>query len=463
MKTKQKTFFTCQSCGAQRPRWEGKCSECGAWNSLIEETQVVSAKTTHQSRGWNQEANSVGPVSLDSNFSELSLKRFSSHILELDRVLGGGLVEGSFILLGGAPGIGKSTLSMQMAGGLAKSQIPVLYVSGEESTSQTGSRAHRLGIRSASIQLLSESNLNEILNWTQKQKPKILVIDSIQTIFLPDLPGAPGTVSQVRECAAQLLGIAKGQGISVILIGHITKDGHIAGPKVLEHMVDTVLSFEGDTTHNFRLLRGLKNRFGGTHELGVFTMNEKGLQEVSNPSELFLEQRGGQIKGSAVFPSIEGSRPLLCEIQALTVKTYLPSPRRTAVGYELQRLHMITAVLEKHLGLSLSTEDIYINVVGGLEIAEPAADLAVITSLCSTFGYLNMSPEICCFGEVGLTGEIRAVTFAELRIKEAIKLGFKTIILPESNRKHLEESLLKDKKTQFVFIKNLFQIKRAFE
>jgi DNA repair protein RadA/Sms len=465
MKTKQKILYTCQACGAQRPRWEGRCHECGGWNTLVEEAVSSFSSSSHATkglhRGWtNSSSSSNKPVSLNSSFTEQTLMRFATEIPELDRVLGGGLVEGSFVLLGGAPGIGKSTLSLQMAASLAQKNIEVLYVSGEESTAQTGSRAHRLGIQNEHIKLLSENNLHDILNWVQKETPRVVFIDSIQTVFLPDLPGAPGTVSQVRECANSLLTLSKGQNISVILIGHITKDGHIAGPKVLEHMVDTVLSFEGDNSQNFRLLRGLKNRFGGTNELGVFTMNEKGLKDVLNPSEIFLEQRGSQVKGSSVFPSMEGSRPLLCEIQALTVKTYLPSPRRTTVGFEIQRLHMIVAVLEKHFGLSLSTEDIYINIVGGLEVQEPAADLAVITSLCSTFGNFNIPHDMCCFGEVGLTGEIRAVTFAALRIKEAMKLGFKTIVLPTSNKKHLEENLSKTPEIQFIFVQDLFEFKR---
>jgi DNA repair protein RadA/Sms len=384
-KSKVRTIFTCQECGAQRPRWEGKCSDCGAWNSYVEEVSSQEAKT----RGWQTaapESKSKNIISLDQSLEEISFKRVSTHFIELDRVLGGGLVQGSFILLGGSPGIGKSTLLLQMAGGLAKSQCKVLYISGEESIHQTATRAQRLGVRSEKIEICNESNLNEILNLAKNKRPEVLVIDSIQTVYLPDLQAAPGSVSQVRECAGHLMGLAKHENITVLLIGHVTKDGTIAGPKVLEHMVDTVLSFEGDISFQFRLLRALKNRFGPAHELGVFQMNSLGLAEVENPSELFLEERGDNLIGSAVFASMEGTRPLLCEIQALSVHTNMAIPRRTSLGIDINRLHLLCAVLERHLGINLVQSDIFINVVGGLKIEDPAADLAVAASLLSTDG-----------------------------------------------------------------------------
>ncbi len=455
MKSKSKTIFICQNCGAQKPRWEGRCSDCGAWNSLTEE--VKAPKSNHSLRGWKVEEplGSKTLVQLDQSFLQTQLVRYSTGISELDRVLGGGLTQGSLVLVGGAPGIGKSTLLMQMAGGISSDSKSVIYITGEESTAQTGARAHRLGIKSKYVSLLSESNLDVILQMAQHHKPEVLIIDSIQTVYIPDLQSAPGTVSQIRECAAQLLQLSKTTGMSIILIGHVTKDGNIAGPKVLEHMVDTVLSFEGDMTQNFRLLRSLKNRFGGTSELGVFNMSTEGLKEVTNPSELFLEQRSENTQGSVVFAWVEGSRSLLCEVQALSLKSYMAMPRRTSVGFELQRLHMLTAVMEKHLDIGFSHEDLYINVVGGLEIREPAADLAVACALLSAEGNFSLRPQLTAFGEIGLTGEVRAVSFAEQRIKEAIKLGIIEFVLPKSNEKHLEKSLLTDKKYKFYFINQL--------
>ncbi|MBO9665861.1 MAG: DNA repair protein RadA, partial [Bdellovibrio sp.] len=377
--------YTCQNGGAQRPRWEGKCSDCGAWNSFVEELQLEEAKT----RGWSTATPEKGtaaskPVALDQRMDEIRLDRFNTGFSELNRVLGGGLARGSFVLLGGSPGIGKSTLLLQMAGGLANDQRKVLYISGEESVSQTGSRAHRLGVYSPNIEVGSESNLHNVMELARHKKPDVLVVDSIQTMYLSDLPSAPGSVSQVRECAGHLMGLAKQDNIAVILIGHVTKDGSIAGPKVLEHMVDCVLSFDGDTSYDFRLLRTLKNRFGAAHELGVFRMVTKGLEEVLNPSELFLEERGDQLIGSAVFASMEGTRPLLCEVQALTLSTNMAMPRRTSLGIDVNRLHLLTAVLDRHLDVRLANNDIFINVVGGLKLVEPAADLAVAAAILST-------------------------------------------------------------------------------
>lgn len=451
-KSKTKTIYTCQNCGAQRPRWEGKCSDCGAWNSFVEELQMPEVKTRGWSTGTPDKGTSASkPISLDQSLEEVKLDRFDTGFEELNRVLGGGLARGSFVLLGGSPGIGKSTLLLQMAGGLAKHKHKVLYISGEESVSQTGSRAHRLGIRSPLIEIGCESNLHSIMELARFKKPDILVVDSIQTMFLPDLQAAPGSVSQVRECAGHLMGLAKQDNITVILIGHVTKDGNIAGPKVLEHMVDCVLSFDGDASYNFRLLRALKNRFGAAHELGVFQMNAKGLEEVSNPSELFLEERGDQLIGSAVFASMEGTRPLLCEVQALTLSSPMAMPRRTALGIDVNRLHLLTAVLDRHLDIRLGANDIFINVVGGLKLVEPAADLAVAAAILSTQSRRDLDAKTCFFGEIGLTGEVRGVSFVENRIREGDKLGFQHFVIPYSNKRHLAEiKLSKDKKISFV-------------
>jgi len=459
-KSKSKTIYTCQNCGAQRPRWEGKCSDCGAWNSYVEEIQVSEVKT----RGWSTTASSdaaasMKPVSLDQSMEAVKLDRFDTGYEELNRVLGGGLARGSFVLLGGSPGIGKSTLLLQMAGGLADNKHKVLYISGEESVSQTGSRAHRLGIRTPLIEIGCESNLHSIMELARFKKPDVLVVDSIQTMFLPDLQAAPGSVSQVRECAGHLMGLAKQDQITVILIGHVTKDGNIAGPKVLEHMVDCVLSFDGDASYNFRMLRALKNRFGAAQELGVFQMNAKGLEEVTNPSELFLEERGDQLIGSAVFASMEGSRPLLCEVQALTLSSPMAMPRRTALGIDVNRLHLLTAVLDRHLDVRLSSNDIFINVVGGLKLVEPAADLAVAAAILSTEGRRDLDAKTCFFGEIGLTGEVRGVSFVETRLKEADKLGFNHFVIPFSNKRHLGDyKIPKDKKISYV--KNVHELNK---
>jgi DNA repair protein RadA/Sms len=425
------------------------------------------ADVSPRQRGWSTasspdgQTNDVQVISLDQNLHEISIARYSTGLGEFDRVLGGGLVEGSFVLLGGDPGIGKSTLLLQMAGGLAKSNVTVLYISGEESVSQSGLRAQRLGVHSPRVLMASESNLDVIRDLVKKYKPNILVVDSIQTVFLPEIQSAPGSVTQVRECAAQLMGLAKGSNTSVFLIGHVTKEGQIAGPKVLEHMVDTVLSFEGDLSHQFRLLRALKNRFGATHELGVFQMDASGLVQVDNPSELFLEERGSKLIGSAVFASIEGTRPLLCEIQALTTSTPMPMPRRTSLGFDVNRVHLLIAVLNKHLGLKLSQADVFINVVGGLKLIEPAADLAVAAALVSTENGVEVDSKTCFFGEIGLTGEIRAVSFPEARLREAEKLGFTTFVVPASNRKHLLD-LPENKKRQIIWAKDVQDLTKLF-
>lgn len=438
-KNKTKTVYVCQSCGAQSPKWQGRCAECGTWNSFVEEKTMPQ----DQGRGWSIQTHSDTAGSALSTLDTaptLSPDQFRhvTGIGELDRVLGGGVVQGSFVLLGGDPGIGKSTLLLQMSASLGNKDINVLYVSAEESVQQTVNRAQRLGLRNKTVHVASENNLEAIKVLIDQVKPSVVIVDSIQTIYLPELQSAPGTVSQVRECAGQLMSIAKGKNISVFLIGHITKEGNIAGPKVLEHMVDCVLSFEGDNNYQFRLLRSIKNRFGAANELGVFTMSSGGMEEVSNPSEMFLEERSKNLIGSTVFASVEGSRPLLCEVQALCSQTPLPTPRRTAIGVDLNRLHMLLAVIIKHLGLRLYQNDVFINVVGGLKITETAVDLAIAASLISSDQNQPVGSNTCYFGEIGLTGEVRGVSFPDLRLKEAIKLGFDVFYLPKSNKKHLK-------------------------
>lgn len=455
-KSKNKTLYVCQNCGAQRAKWEGKCSDCNSWNTLVEETFTDASSgyggKSGSTRGWVAgNSTAVQTVRLDQSLTEVHMNRMSTQISELDRVLGGGLAESSFVLLGGAPGIGKSTLLLQMAGGLANSQKKVLYISAEESTNQSASRAHRLGIKNASIEMAAENNMNLILDLAEKNKPDVLIVDSVQTIFVPEVTAAPGSVSQVRESAGQLMMFAKKTKTAVVLIGHITKDGNLAGPKVLEHMVDCVLSFEGDSNTHFRLLRTLKNRFGSAQELGVFEMSAGGLKEVLNPSELFLQERSQNRIGSSIFASLEGTRPILCEIQALTLNSNTSFPRRTSIGIDINRIHLLTAVLDRHLGIKLSFNDLYINVVGRLKIEEPGVDLAIAAAVLSTDRNEAIASDALYLGEIGLTGEIRAISFPEIRIKEAIKLGFKQFYLPYFNKKHFEDPrLLKNISVNFL-------------
>lgn len=450
-KNKVRTIYTCQNCGAQRSKWEGKCSDCGAWNSYVEEVQASESR-----RGWVNSpsvggSSPVKTLALNQSPETLNIQRLSTHISELDRVLGGGLVEGSLVLVGGSPGIGKSTLLLQASNGLAqKNDGQVLYISAEESVDQTGGRAHRLNIHSKQIHIGSESNLHSVIALAKDMKPQVLIVDSIQTVYLPELQAAPGSVSQVRECCGQLMMLAKTEGVAVILVGHVTKDGSIAGPKVLEHMVDCVLSFEGDGSYSYRLLRSLKNRFGPAHELGIFQMSALGLEEVLNPSELFLEERGESLVGSSIFSSVEGSRPLLCEVQALTVPTPLSMPRRTALGIDPGRLNLLIAVIERHLNIPLYQADIFTNVVGGLKILEPAVDLAIAAAILSAEARQPLDAKTCYFGEIGLTGEIRGVAYPDLRIKEGLKLGFKNFLVPYSNKKHLQTPELHQAKLTFV-------------
>jgi DNA repair protein RadA/Sms len=437
-KLKMKTIYSCQNCGAQFPKWQGKCSECNQWNTIAEETYKDQSQ---DQRGWaiGLEKSKQKSTPLNREIQAEMLERYPTTYNELDRVLGGGVVPGSFILLGGDPGIGKSTLLMQVAGGLSKVKRKTLYVSSEESVSQTAMRAQRLGVRSELVEVASENNLQNIIDLTNHLKPDVLIVDSIQTVYMPEITSAPGSVSQVRECAGSLMMLAKAKNICVVLIGHVTKDGSIAGPKVLEHMVDTVLSFEGDTNYQFRLLRSLKNRFGPANQLGVFQMYGSGLSEVENPSELFLENREEDAIGATVFACMEGQRPFLCEIQSLVTYTPLNIPRRTTIGLPNNRIHLLTAVIEKYMSISLSNQDVYVNIVGGLKIEEPASDLAILAAMVSSEANQVLPSKSCFFGEIGLTGEIRAVPFADVRLQEAVKLGYKNFFIPKSNQKHVSE------------------------
>ena len=421
------TRYVCQNCGASTIKWQGRCDQCQKWNTLVEE---ITPKKVNRKSIAHTSSNAI-PINKDI---ELSVIRTKTNMNELDRVLGGGLVSGSYTLLGGPPGIGKSTLLLQISAKLSTSGS-VLYVCSEESVNQTSLRAKRLNIQHENIFLLNESILESILEKTKQISPKFLIVDSIQSIYLSELDSAPGTVSQIKECSYQLMNFAKSTNTCVLIIGHITKDGALAGPKLLEHVVDTVLSFEGHT--HYRILKSLKNRFGATNELGIFQMTDKGLEEIKNPSEFFLEERGKNAIGSAVFTAIEGRRPLLCEIQALTVPSFLAMPRRVSIGIDIHRLHMILAVLEKNFQTKFSKYDIFLNIAGGLKITEPASDLATAASLLSSYYKKALSMQSCFFGEIGLTGEVRSCPYREERIREASKLGFQTVYLP-SNKKQLK-------------------------
>ncbi|WP_018888194.1 DNA repair protein RadA [Paenibacillus massiliensis] len=430
---KVKTKFYCTECGYESPKWYGKCPGCQAWNSMVEATETV-VKTAGMSSSLFHNQTQEKPLSITEVESGKE-PRVLTGIGELNRVLGGGLVPGSLVLVGGDPGIGKSTLLLQASNELARSGLRVLYVSGEESVRQTKLRADRLGVLSPELYVLCETNLETIEAAVDQMKPQFLVIDSIQTVYLPDVTSAPGSVSQVRECTARFMRIAKGLGIATVLVGHVTKEGAIAGPRLLEHMVDCVLYFEGERHHTYRLLRAVKNRFGSTNEMGIFEMGEGGLREVENPSELFLSERPLGVAGSTVVASMEGTRPVLVELQALIASTHFPSPRRMGTGIDHHRLSLIIAVLEKRMGMFLQNQDAYLNVAGGVKLDEPAVDLAIAVSIASSFRDVPTKPYDVIFGEVGLTGEVRAVSRAEQRVREAHKLGFKRVILPEKSLK----------------------------
>jgi len=432
---KVKTQFVCQSCGYRTPKWLGRCPDCDSWNSLVEEQVIESPEAKRQ--GWGLSV--AQPPKPITEIEAQEGERLKTRIGEFDRVLGGGIVAGSIVLIGGDPGIGKSTLLLQVSDRLSQEGQKVLYVSGEESPRQTKIRGERLGIRASNLLVLSETSLEEIFKELQKLNPSVLMVDSIQAIFTSELQSAPGSISQVRESSARLMQLAKGTGIPIFLIGHVTKEGAIAGPRVVEHMVDTVLYFEGGASHPYRILRAVKNRFGPTNEIGVFEMKESGLEEVLSPSEIFLSERPENVSGSVVVPSIEGTRPILVEIQALVSPSSLAVPRRTAIGVDYNRVALLVAVLEKRMGLKLYNQDIFLNVTGGIRVDEPAMDLGITISVASSFLDKPVPPKTVLFGEVGLTGEVRGVGQAEVRVRESIKLGFERCILPKTNKERMKK------------------------
>ncbi|MGD9097573.1 MAG: DNA repair protein RadA [Desulfobacterales bacterium] len=429
-----KTVFTCQSCGYQTPRWLGKCPECQAWDSMTEERPAgkgpITALTGSQVVAKPMP---IDAVTLDAE------KRRLTGIAEFDRVLGGGLVGGSLVLIGGDPGIGKSTLMLQALYGLACGGARVLYVSGEESVRQIRLRSQRLETVAPDLLVVSEIDLDQIIQMVAEYRPDVLVVDSIQTMFSPELTSAPGSVSQVRESTVRLMLLAKRTGTPVMLVGHVTKEGAIAGPRLLEHMVDTVLYFEGDRNHVFRVLRAVKNRFGSTNEIGVFEMRESGLMEVGNPSAVFLSERPAEAPGSVVTASMEGTRPILVELQALVSGSSYGTPRRTILGLDTNRVALLVAVMEKKLGLHLIGQDVFMNVAGGVKVDEPAVDLAVAAALASSFTDKAVPEGTLIVGEVGLTGEVRAVGHVDIRASEAFKMGFTRIIAPRSNLRRLDQ------------------------
>ena len=423
----KKTVYFCQECGYESAKWMGQCPGCKAWNTFVEET--VSAKKNPSGNLKASEKRQDSVILKDISLSED--ERQTPQIGELDRVLGGGIVPGSLVLVGGDPGIGKSTLLLQVCRNLAENQVAVLYISGEESLRQIKLRANRIGDFNDKMQLLCETNLEVIREVIERKKPDVVVIDSIQTMFHEDVSSAPGSVSQVRESTNILMQIAKGMGISVFIVGHVTKEGNVAGPRVLEHMVDTVLYFEGDRHASYRVLRAVKNRFGSTNEIGVFEMCNTGLEEVKNPSEYMLNGRPEDASGSVVACSMEGTRPILVEIQALVCQSNFGIPRRTAVGTDFNRVNLLMAVLEKKVGIHLGTSDAYVNIAGGMKMTEPAIDLGICLAIVSSCKDVVIPDKVMVFGEVGLSGEIRAVSMAGQRVQEAKKLGFETVMLPE--------------------------------
>ncbi len=425
---KARTRHVCSACGGSSPKWLGQCPHCQAWNTLIEELEPdrSAVKNRFAALAPTQDVQMLGEV------ATAEIDRMPSGIDEFDRVLGGGLVEGSVVLIGGDPGIGKSTLLLQALAHLC-SERTVLYVSGEESGGQVALRARRLGLDVSQLPLLAEISLERILATIESRRPAVVVIDSIQTLYSEQMQSAPGSVAQVRECAAQLTRLSKQTGVSVVMIGHVTKDGTLAGPRVLEHMVDTVLYFEGDTHSSFRLVRAFKNRFGAVNELGVFAMTDRGLRGVSNPSALFLSQHAQPVPGACVLVTQEGSRPLLVEVQALVDTAHVPNPRRLSVGLEQNRLAMLLAVLHRHAGIALYDQDVFINAVGGVRIGEPAADLAVMLAIVSSLRSQPLPRGLAVFGEVGLAGEIRPAPRGQERLREAAKLGFSRVLIPKAN------------------------------
>jgi DNA repair protein RadA/Sms len=421
-----KTQYVCSECGGTSPKWQGQCPQCNAWNTLTEAVAHSAPAARFASIAPTAEVHTLGEI------AAAELPRESSGLAEFDRVLGGGLVPGGVVLIGGDPGIGKSTLLLQALAAMAQ-RMKVLYVSGEESVAQVALRARRLGVEGQRVRLMAEIGLERILAALESERPQVAVIDSIQTQYSGELQSAPGSVAQVRECAAQLTRAAKRSGVSLVLVGHVTKEGALAGPRVLEHMVDTVLYFEGDPHSSFRLVRAVKNRYGAVNELGVFAMTDRGLRGVANPSALFLSQHDAQVPGSCVLVTQEGTRPLLVEIQALVDTAHVPNPRRLAIGLEPQRLALLLAVLHRHAGIATFDQDVFVNAVGGVRIEEPAADLAVLLAIVSSIRNKPLPRGLVAFGEVGLAGEVRPAPRGQERLREAAKLGFSQAIIPKAN------------------------------
>lgn len=439
MSKKNSIELVCQTCGASYPKWQGKCDACGEWNTIVEEKVGGEGFSNFNPKKKGQEINFV---SLGGSIEAMS--RMHTKINELDRVCGGGLVAGSVILVGGDPGIGKSTLLLQACASIANlpEKPDCYYISGEEALDQVRIRAKRLGLEKSPVKLASATDVKDIITTLEKTTASVVVIDSIQTMYLEEAESTPGSVSQVKTCAYELIKLAKKRGFVLFLVGHVTKQGALAGPRVLEHMVDTVLYFEGERGHQFRILRAVKNRYGATDEIGVFEMQDNGLAEVENPSALFLAERQGNVSGSCVFAGIEGSRPVLVEIQALVSQTGYSTPKRAVVGWDSARLSMVLAVLEARGGLNLSGQDVYLNIAGGLKISEPAADLAVAMAIISSLTNRPLPADMVMFGEIGLSGEIRAVSQPNLRLKEAYKLGFRNAIIPSQYAKDKKKTTL---------------------
>ncbi|NMS91092.1 DNA repair protein RadA [Clostridioides difficile] len=425
---KIKTKYVCQSCGYETAKWLGKCPECTKWNTFVEEVDQKSTKK----EVFIIDKSSSKPVSINSIESKEE-ERFTTDINELDRVLGGGIVKGSLVLVGGDPGIGKSTLLIQVSSNVANLGRTVLYITGEESESQIKMRAKRLGINSENLYIFAENNLSIIESYLESVNPELIILDSIQTVFSPEISSAPGTVSQIKEGTSKFMKISKKMGISTFIVGHVTKEGSLAGPKLLEHMVDTVLYFEGERYNTYRLVRAVKNRFGSTNELGVFEMRDLGLVELDNPSKILISEKPKDVAGSVIISTVEGTRPMLLELQALVSPTSFGIPKRTSTGVDYNRVGMLLAVLEKRVGLQIQNQDVYINIVGGIKINEPSIDLGIAISVASSFRNIPIDEDIAVTGEVGLTGEVRAVSFIEKRISECKKLGFKKIVVPRSN------------------------------
>lgn len=446
---KIKTTYVCNECGANYPRWAGKCESCGGWNTMVEEVIETSSPKARSN------ARPVKTTNISDNSSQIS-DRMVTNISEIDQVLGGGIVPGSLILLGGDPGIGKSTLILDVSSKVGET----LYISGEESEHQIKMRADRLGIKSG-ISLLSETNIETVISTILTEKPQLVVIDSIQTMYSADIQGAPGNVAQLSLCTSKLMNLAKSENIAIIVIGHVTKEGSIAGPRIIEHLVDVVLYIEGDRFGSFRVLRGVKNRFGSTNEVGIFEMTEGGLKPVKNPSELMISERAHKAPGSVIFPAMEGTRPLLCEVQALSSSTSFGYPKRTSSGFDLNRLSLLAAVLQKRCGLNLSTQDIYLNIAGGIKINEPAADLAVALAIASVYKNKVIKEDTVIFGEIGLAGEVRSVNNIDKRLMEVAKLGFKNAVIPKSRAKAAGPD--KNQRNSGIHITEVASVKEAIE